>query len=1035
MSDNGNTYTLWYTDGVWTARFEPESMEIAGTGLTAMTREADDMYDVDGTTLPASGVGDITTADGAMYHVWMDDGMLAGARFDAAQKDGRYNVGGIGNPTLSVQDDAVVLAARGIEAGTKTVENELQTHLKVQGEAFSLGTLLGTGMANRVGDNEATIVSDALGEIRDLRQKAVATLDVFDAGDTGLSSSLTRLWTSVQSQVDLIFGDKVTLPTNRRDERILDDFDDIIDALSNGDAFAAAAASGGGGVFEDAKLSAAAAATAFEAEKVEATATFGVVGNTRFGAFWKKERGDATSKLADPAANALGAFAYGTTATLKTLRTRHVRQGTGNAFYAGRTEAVDGKGNFFSGDIEIQVRFAAEQVNAVITNLAGETGAWEYLYGNTDVAEIILPDTPLAGNASWSGSGNNATVVYSTRAGVPRPVEAPYSFMGQLLGRDAGDQGNEASGVWSLGTSGDGKNYLAGGFGATRGADLPDIRPEPDAGEGAQTRILPNGDILVDINATEQAAIDTAVEAAITGLGANPSAGAVADQTRTATDTALDTIVSNAAGATPPRAVDRFSYDGSDAKDTRGQTIAGGMLTVTGRQYGADGSPILDETDDPGQDSTGTDITTNTVNQAKYRTHKIDLAAALDAGLKWANGSKHVDIAKAAIEKQLRILESDIGLSEGVKATAWTAVRDAIANSLFNEATVALPGTLGGDYSASRNDDFVRAAAEAVEALTSNAALKAALGDGGVFDGLASDAQVTVDGLWGRKVSRVQYAVGSTDFTRFGAWRRETSKNAETGYGAGRRTETDEGDGPSSLAYSQLAKTAYQGVTDPRYPNNARMTYEGSTIAVVGNAFFEGAVDIEVLWGQTDHDSDAATPDIISATLSMNINSLENMANASPLYLDTDTAANASATDKLEEVVSIAITNVGVNASLAVATGATSVVTVSSVQEGEIETRDTEWLAAGSANDAAMGQFVGLGVSGPLAVLGTWQMSNVSGTANAIGAKVEGKALDGTVNRVSVTGMNFGPADDDVGTNQGTHTAAMVHGGFGAELP
>ncbi len=70
-SDNGNTYSLWYTDGVWSARFEPESMMIEGTGLVAMTRDADDMYDGDGDTLPASGAGEITTSAGAMYRVSM----------------------------------------------------------------------------------------------------------------------------------------------------------------------------------------------------------------------------------------------------------------------------------------------------------------------------------------------------------------------------------------------------------------------------------------------------------------------------------------------------------------------------------------------------------------------------------------------------------------------------------------------------------------------------------------------------------------------------------------------------------------------------------------------------------------------------------------------------------------------------------------------------------------------------------------------------------------------------------------------------
>ena len=65
MSDNGSTYTLWYTDSVWSARFEPESMMIEGTGLTAMTREADDMYDVGGAMLPASGMGEVTVGGGS----------------------------------------------------------------------------------------------------------------------------------------------------------------------------------------------------------------------------------------------------------------------------------------------------------------------------------------------------------------------------------------------------------------------------------------------------------------------------------------------------------------------------------------------------------------------------------------------------------------------------------------------------------------------------------------------------------------------------------------------------------------------------------------------------------------------------------------------------------------------------------------------------------------------------------------------------------------------------------------------------------
>ena len=68
-------------------------------------------------------------------------------------------------------------------------------------------------MATRAGDNQSTIVSNALREVRDLRQKAVATLDVFpDASDaTARSSALTTLWTKVETQVNNVFGGKVTL--------------------------------------------------------------------------------------------------------------------------------------------------------------------------------------------------------------------------------------------------------------------------------------------------------------------------------------------------------------------------------------------------------------------------------------------------------------------------------------------------------------------------------------------------------------------------------------------------------------------------------------------------------------------------------------------------------------------------------------------------------------------------------------------------------------------------------------------------------
>ena len=679
-------------------------------------------------------------------------------------------------------------------------------------------------------------------------------------------------------------------------------------------------------------------------------------------------------------------------------------------------------------------------------------------------------------------------------------MEAPYSFKGQLLGKDAGDQGNEAVGVWSLGTSGNTKNYLAGGFGAMRGADLPDIRPEPDAGEGAQTKILSQGDIRPDFDAST-------VTDTHTGNDANGTVDEVIVAKQNLGDTTHDSY----------QTADPFSD--TDNPDTRGQTVAGGMLTVIGRKYDHEGNPILDNKRDvPDSTSpllTGDDIgafkqaylvgvgkTTfpddstannrnnpkdsraatqddynadgtakagreiqgifaenNTVNDAEYRSHKIDLVAALDGGVKWSNGDKHVAIAKAAIEKELRILESDIGLDESVKKEAWERVKTTILENLFKETafTETKGAAFNKTYSLSSNADFVRATAEALEALQNNDALKAALATGGVFNGLApangkaGDPKVN---LFDRLNSRVQYAVssGDTAFTRFGAWRRETSPNAESDYV--KRTESAEGDGPGSLAYSNLAKTVYsRGLSsDPRYPKGARLTYEGGTIAVVGDAFFEGMVSINVLWGSAvgaDGTADTAD-DVINASLSMSISDIENMANAAPLYLDTDvTEGENLPADVLEEVLSIDISNIDVNAMLALSADATdTTVVVSSSQGGQVQPRRTNFVgtvtgATGTGNtataDMVAGQFVGLGVSGPLAVLGTWNMSNRNASNSAIGAKVTKTfthtTTGATMEKLSVTGVTLGTPADHGTQADDSFTAAQIHAGFGAELP
>ena len=335
MSDNGNTYSLWYTDGVWSARFEPESMMIAGTGLTAMTREADDMYDVDGDTLPASGAGEITTSAGAMYRVSMMDGMLSGVRFDGAPKVDTVHVTvGLFDSELGGGDDQLSYIADDRD----TAFNEANTKLTVAGENISLGDLLGDGMAVKAAaasDGVAgEFVKSAVEELMDLRTEAelyakyqAAAED--DAGRSAFDGRLNSIAERAQGVADMIFGTYIeadadatpaiaigdkkvnlvadgTLPTEDTDNDLTNGFtlsatdyiratqtvrglNRLLDALSSADAFVAATMDGNNGVFENA-LGEDAARDAFSANKSEYMVYFGTTENTRYGAIALKER-------------------------------------------------------------------------------------------------------------------------------------------------------------------------------------------------------------------------------------------------------------------------------------------------------------------------------------------------------------------------------------------------------------------------------------------------------------------------------------------------------------------------------------------------------------------------------------------------------------------------------------------------------------------------------------------------------------------------------------------------------------------------
>ena len=965
MSDNGNTYTLWYTDGVWSARFEPESMMIEGTSLVAMTREADDMYDVNGSTLPANGVGDVTV-DGAMYHVWMQGGALMGARFDAAisADTDHFTTNGLGIPRLSANDSS-------------TPGNELRTHLIATGDEdmgegmFSIADLLGSGMAS---DEGANFVAEAVKSIEKV-QADVAALLALDTKPSGLDTILESQWTKLEMALDTIFNtdsDAETDPTSAvrttapREEDILDDIDDILDALSSEASFVAATAEGGGGVFASQALGAGGAADAFNRVKWSASATMGMTGSTRYGTALRKTSGHAK---ASPSTSEYGAFSYSTMhETLRTVDAAAVSL-TGIASYSGGTRAISGSGKTYSGMMDLQVRFKANSVSGVVSGLEDSDGLpWQHNFA--DVDRIVLDDATLRRNAQWNNTGTDATVFYTADSGLLRPVDnIANTFAGILLGEGA-DAGSEANGTWSVGDS-EGTSYLTGGFGVVHVGDTS--RPIPSGDDGS----------------------------------------------------AATAMLFSMVEATPTESLTDVS-------------IADGMLTVKQRSYGWAGR---DGTTVPTYQALGE------AGDETLITAKFDLAALVDSGgaAITLNGPKWIDGVISTLETERDLLSTLQSLNSGdtqaAELLAWQRVQDAVQYNLFGGLIpVKFDVNYADDGDAATADleseaDAIDLINRALDALSSNAKLEAALDpegtgifdhytvDGGdpgnyrVYDSAQRRNEVstrTIANLRGERQYKVVSAMGATDFTRFGFWRRESTTSARRNDGVVGNVIRGPHGGPGTYAYSPLDRTNVGTTTNLSFPTGGSARYTGETIALQNTTILSGTAQVDVSWG-TPADVNAAT---VLGTMSLTISGLAS-AVGDPLSQggSADTTVATAAGNEISDIVfpgiSIAVGAQGTfagNMIAGTAGTADSDGNVSSYAEVAVTGGRYRRASAGGDIDAtgtatAKALFVGQGVDGPLGVIGTWTLD------------------DDTVGRVAPDGSHT----DDLGL--------AIYGAFGVEVP
>ena len=946
-----------------------------------------------------------------------------GARFDAAF-DGTTDMttNSLPVPALSAND-------------SDTAANELRTHLILTGSTstgegmFSFGDLLGGGMAMDEGDR---FVSDAVESIGKVRSDISALLSLATQ-PSGLQGILDAQWDKLEDALATVFTSAAVRTSTPRQEDILDEIDEVLNALSSEDAFVAATAADGGGVFESQELGADAAMDTFNRVTWSATATMGATGATRYGTAIRKS---TTNARTDLSTEEYGAFSYSTMS--ETVRTSQAaaQSLTGIASYTGGTEAIDGDGMTYSGTMDLQVRFSANTVSGVVKDLATADGLpWEHNFAPVD--RIVLDNAALRRDATWNNqAGDDATVFYTADSGLLRPIDGlPNTFRGILLGSGA-DAGSQANGLWSLNPSGS-TNYLTGGFGVMHVGDT--------------SRPLPGGDAGGASNAT------------------------------------LMTTASSTATA----------YDGSTSVDiTPEVSVADGKLTVKvaqfGWQRGTDTTnPVqyVVTTDDSANDPlTPAD---NSDDELVRVTAEFDLEtlAGKAAGAKTTvNGPKWTDSVMATVQAQrdqiatLQSLGTRTASTRTAEAAAWQVAVDAIQYQLFGGH---MPMKLSGDYATDTDlqEDALGLLDRALDALSNATKLFAALDpDGtGIFDhywiDANSDTVVDADEIedfiyydlnantgagdrrWettgnnralgaflGEREHKVIASLGTTNYTRFGVWYRIGAVSAERdGAGvtpnAGRGVKKGEG-GPGSFAYSALDPTMAGNAANPAVPPGGSASFVGETVAIMDEDTLTGTARVDVSWASvgdpanpnaaTDRDlavSADGTTDTASlvGTMSLTIGDLADSTGDPLTYFVTGTSTGAG--QEISEIVfdgmNIEVGLPGGNSGQLIVgaeTAGTAADGVTPYTYGELTltpASDVRYRLSqigmsdqpgteGTTNTVTTGVaalFVGQGVDGPLGVIGTFTLD------------------DDNVARVNAAGT---------GVEEGT---VAIYGGFGADIP
>ena len=512
VDEGESTFELRFANGRWTAVFVEERLTVElgsrGDSIT-IVRLANGTYEYDGERIRNQEVIR-SPSTGIRYRLVLRGGSWT-SRVYVPPTTGDPGDGGSpgpGTPT-TVEDleenipSAFLRASDGaLNAQEDLVGVDVNDAEDSQGRTLDYSRFRGSGSVET-----ETFVEAA----RKVLQSVISSIkQSIEGGNASVARIVIKAqYATVQEALDGIFANagatllSRTLPADEDDideDLFLDDFEDILEALQNLEAFRRELRDGGElGAFSEHRDD---ARDIYNASK--GSLAIGATQNTRFGVI-AEQTGTPTAQSIAAGTDTFQPRAFAWSALDATLMTKLPTRG--EARYSGQTFAVESDGDVFSGTINLRLWMGIERLEAEITNLTNteDDTAWQH-EGRT-VAKVTLPVVREAGLAIVDGSFRFAATgdAEVNTEGSVFGTDVPTSA---LTGYFVGDTGEEAFGTWAIG------DLLDGAFGANRQSVSRVTLPSaPDSnGLTVEFNDIPSSDVTYDGTADTIQIVDAPAE-------------------------------------------------------------------------------------------------------------------------------------------------------------------------------------------------------------------------------------------------------------------------------------------------------------------------------------------------------------------------------------------------------------------------------------------------------------------------------------------------------------------------------------------